>query len=415
MDFLYDVAVAAIIKNEGPYLAEWLDYHERAGIDHFFLYDNDSTDDTQSILRPYIERGYVTLIRLSGRYQQLSAYHDAVHRFRYLCRYMVLIDADEFLYPLQGKNIPTVVLGLMMSHSDWGGLAVNWSMFGSSGYKSPQDYHGVLQSFLYRKAHYDTTIKSIVNPRMVEYFMNPHSARYYPLIQAHDVRGAVVYGSSAAAYEDACLVLNHYVTKSEAEWMARHSRLPADGGNPPADMLKTYQELDCNDKYDDGLARFSASLKAPHIDYQQQRKEYIAAVAERMTGFLSSSSPDITETLQYFYLARDLLAEFLSEKERQALLRSMIQQLYTALEGNTLGMQSICRLMSALPDILIVCPRAMRHRLTDRLSQILTGLCTYCREQGMIYHINQNGTAESNPEIPYYEHMAHFLQAFSDD
>ncbi|MBR0260666.1 MAG: glycosyltransferase family 2 protein [Selenomonadaceae bacterium] len=43
--FLYDLAIVAILKNEGRYLKEWLDYHLSAGVDHFYLYDNDSTDN----------------------------------------------------------------------------------------------------------------------------------------------------------------------------------------------------------------------------------------------------------------------------------------------------------------------------------------------------------------------------------
>ncbi|MBR2734192.1 MAG: glycosyltransferase family 2 protein, partial [Selenomonadaceae bacterium] len=42
--FAHDLAIAAILKNEGHYIKEWLDYHLLAGVDHFYLYDNDSTD-----------------------------------------------------------------------------------------------------------------------------------------------------------------------------------------------------------------------------------------------------------------------------------------------------------------------------------------------------------------------------------
>ena len=36
--FLYDLAVAAIFKDEARYLKEWLDYHLLAGVEHFYLY-----------------------------------------------------------------------------------------------------------------------------------------------------------------------------------------------------------------------------------------------------------------------------------------------------------------------------------------------------------------------------------------
>ena len=48
--FLYDLAVVAIIKNETPYLQEWLDYHLLAGVNHFYIYDNQDDDEQKKII-----------------------------------------------------------------------------------------------------------------------------------------------------------------------------------------------------------------------------------------------------------------------------------------------------------------------------------------------------------------------------
>ena len=47
--FLYDLAVVAIMKNEAPYVKEWLDYHLLAGVDHFFIYDNETPDNLKEV------------------------------------------------------------------------------------------------------------------------------------------------------------------------------------------------------------------------------------------------------------------------------------------------------------------------------------------------------------------------------
>ena len=57
--FLYDLAVTAILKDEGHYLKEWLDYHLLAGVDHFYLYNNDSTDNQAEVAAPYVKAGLV--------------------------------------------------------------------------------------------------------------------------------------------------------------------------------------------------------------------------------------------------------------------------------------------------------------------------------------------------------------------
>lgn len=56
---MIDLAIVAIIKNEGQYIEEWLRYHIVAGVQKFFLYDNDSSDNTREILEKYIRAGYV--------------------------------------------------------------------------------------------------------------------------------------------------------------------------------------------------------------------------------------------------------------------------------------------------------------------------------------------------------------------
>ena len=94
--FMYNLAVVAIMKNEAPYLKEWMDYHILAGVDHFYIYDNDSPDNQREILQPYINTGIVTYKFLPGLRQQMTAYNDAVKNYKFFCRYMAFIDGDEF-------------------------------------------------------------------------------------------------------------------------------------------------------------------------------------------------------------------------------------------------------------------------------------------------------------------------------
>lgn len=97
--FLHDLAVVAILKNEGPYLKEWLDYHLFAGVDHFYLYDNDSPDNQAEVAKPYVEAGLVDYFSAPGKVMQMAVYNDAAKRFKFFCRYMAFIDGDEFIYP----------------------------------------------------------------------------------------------------------------------------------------------------------------------------------------------------------------------------------------------------------------------------------------------------------------------------
>ena len=97
--FLYDLAIVAIFKDEGKYLKEWLDYHLLAGVEHFYLYNNDSTDDYKEVLAPYVEKNLVTLTEWPGNSMMYPAYDDTIKKHRFECRYMAFIDIDEFIYP----------------------------------------------------------------------------------------------------------------------------------------------------------------------------------------------------------------------------------------------------------------------------------------------------------------------------
>ena len=57
--FMNEIGIVSSIKNESPYVDEWIKYHMAAGVTKFYLYDNESDDDLKDILNPYIEKNIV--------------------------------------------------------------------------------------------------------------------------------------------------------------------------------------------------------------------------------------------------------------------------------------------------------------------------------------------------------------------
>ncbi len=97
--FPYNLAITAILKNEGPYLKEWIDYHLAAGVEHFYLYDNESPDNQAEVARPYVEAGLVDYIPAPGKIMQHIASNETVKQFKFQSRYIAFIDGDEFIFP----------------------------------------------------------------------------------------------------------------------------------------------------------------------------------------------------------------------------------------------------------------------------------------------------------------------------
>jgi hypothetical protein len=159
----YTLAVGAIFKDEARFLDEWLTFHHGVGVEHFYLYDNFSSDDFRAVLAPWIAKGVVTLIDWPHKAGQVSAYNDCIARFRAEARWIALIDIDEFLFSPQARDLRP----LLARYEGQPGIFVYWHMFGASGHRA-RPPGPVVESYRRRQAKAPrATGKSILNPRLV--------------------------------------------------------------------------------------------------------------------------------------------------------------------------------------------------------------------------------------------------------
>jgi hypothetical protein len=162
--FQYELAICAIFKNEARFLDEWITFHSGVGVQHFYLYDNDSSDRPEVVLGDWVRRGVVTLMTWPGRARQPAAYNDCVARFRHKARWIAFIDIDEFLFSPVERDIKAV----LADYRSQPAIFVYWHMFGSSGHVTRPDLP-VIEAYTRRLddpiAHKNG--KTIVNPRLV--------------------------------------------------------------------------------------------------------------------------------------------------------------------------------------------------------------------------------------------------------
>ena len=257
-DFPYTLAITAIMKNEGPYLKEWLDYHILVGVEKFYLYDNESTDNTNEILKPYIERGIVDYIYWPGKVQQQPAYTDSLNKHAFDTKWMAIIDLDEFLVATHYDNIVEYLKTLPQNFAE---LVIGWEQYGSSGHiHKPK---GLLIENYKHHAAKSWGVKSIVNPRLVYETRNPH---------IHEVAGFIIDENGkklAKIIQDENrnitthkIRVNHYVTKSFDEYIARMNQ-----GSVTEQLSTEYRSVekfkwyDRNEVYDDIMDKYIEKLK----------------------------------------------------------------------------------------------------------------------------------------------------------
>ena len=104
-----NLAITAIAKNEAPYIREWIEFHRLVGVEKFFIYDNESTDNLKEVLKPYIESGIVEYTYFPGRCRQFPAYRDSIARNANRVKFMEIIDCDEFITPIKHNTIPEFI------------------------------------------------------------------------------------------------------------------------------------------------------------------------------------------------------------------------------------------------------------------------------------------------------------------
>ena len=130
------VAICAIMKNAAPTLPQWLAWHRLLGVGSFYIFDDQSTDNTQEVVAPWVAAGVLKHEPAPDPGMdssiQLVAYHQCLERFGSKHEWIGFIDADELVQPMRDEN---ECLPAFLNRSDFaqaGSVGLNW-MFSGSG------------------------------------------------------------------------------------------------------------------------------------------------------------------------------------------------------------------------------------------------------------------------------------------
>ena len=211
------VAICTRIKDEAPYLEEWLEYYRAAGASHAFVYESFSSDNFREVLNPYVEEGFVTLLA-DWPTIPVSPYAEEDCILRSINRYawVGFFDVDEFLVSRDGVALED----LLARYADQPGVGFHYYMYGTSGHMT-RPTGPVIRSFIRHEAEPDRHVKVFVQPHAVTRYRNAHSWFYKNMRHAVTEAGDPLYGSFSLK----CVVKNaflaHFYSKSEEEYLAK--------------------------------------------------------------------------------------------------------------------------------------------------------------------------------------------------
>ena len=261
LSFPHELAIVACAKNEGSYFKEWLDFHILVGVTKFYIYDNESDDNTKDVLQPYIDKGIVEYIYWPGKKIQRPIVHDAIKRFKMDARWFAHIDLDEFIVPVETETVSEFLRTLPPGARE---LVITWINYGSSGHKARPDGM-VMENYVMRtKKPYGT--KAIFNPRFITKFRVHVSNVAGDIVDENGKKlGWVNYTfitPPVSPPPHAKIRINHYYCKSFEEYSLKRNRGSAATGDDPNKYNQiTFERGDKNDIYDPIMEKYIPLLK----------------------------------------------------------------------------------------------------------------------------------------------------------
>ncbi|MEL6573301.1 MAG: glycosyltransferase family 2 protein [Pseudomonadota bacterium] len=283
----YKRIVACTMKNEGPYILEWIAYHQMIGFDGFVICSNDCTDGTNLILNRLDALGHIVHIdnpQGPNMDPQRSAYHKIKRNDAFKAAEWVLVsDADEFLNIKIGDHSIDALLATMPTAD---AISINWKLMGSNGEKYFDPNQLVTERYTKGSTNDDPEnglvwgFKTLFRPNKFDY-MGVHRPRFRvgddrPLPKTGDINwfngsgedlGDRFYEkgwrSNKHCYGYALAQVNHYATKSRQDFLLKRLRGTANAKDKDRISMKYWNKYNINNTED---ASITTGELRPRID-----------------------------------------------------------------------------------------------------------------------------------------------------
>ena len=128
------------MRNEGPFIVEWVAWYRMLGFERVLVVTNDCTDRSIPLLAALQAQGWVEHVdcavppgeKITAAKLRLARNHPAV----VAAELVFVCDVDEFLVIHAGEGR---LRDLLARHPDFLGMAINWRVFGSDGRQAFED------------------------------------------------------------------------------------------------------------------------------------------------------------------------------------------------------------------------------------------------------------------------------------
>ena len=126
--------IVTTMKNEGPFILEWLAFHRVIGVQDYLIYTNDCTDGTDTMLQMLQDKGLVQHRENPFRNSDLKPQHAALQaaekeKMVKNADWLICMDVDEFINIKCGDG---TLKALFQAVGDANMIALTWRLFGNN-------------------------------------------------------------------------------------------------------------------------------------------------------------------------------------------------------------------------------------------------------------------------------------------
>lgn len=246
-------SLLAIVRNEEDYIREFIQFYRINGVEHFYLYDNDSEIPLDEVLADF--KDICTITRIPGKKKQVIAYNHFVKNFAKETEWVAVFDVDEFVLP---KQHPTLRDFVIDAGRNTDCISINWVVFGNGPHARKPAEGGVIENYLYSEGRQHRNVKSVVRTESIRKFKHPHFPELKWFRKHVNAVGNPMSGAENTEETTHVIQLNHYFTKSLEEYEIKLRSRRADTGEVRLENSKDMEWMQgeperCSVYFDDAL------------------------------------------------------------------------------------------------------------------------------------------------------------------
>jgi hypothetical protein len=178
MEQKYYLSVGAIFKNESHSIKEWIRHYLHHGVEHFYLINDNSSDNFMEIIQEYIDKNIITLFNDNEPYylgRQRNLYNRHILPLVKETKWLLIVDLDEYVWSKNDIDLTKILKNCEFFSQ----IQINENLFGSNGHITQPKF--IVKSFTKRRKFLEdesVKIKYFINTSYEFTSLNIHHATF---------------------------------------------------------------------------------------------------------------------------------------------------------------------------------------------------------------------------------------------